>query len=84
MHEVFLERGAERDLKRMPALEFSRVIGRIQGLANSPRPPGSRKIAGSEGDWRIRIGDYRVVYAVDEKQKVITIFRVRHRKDIYR
>ena len=84
MHEVFLEREAERDLKRLHGQEFSKVVARIQGLANNPRPPGSRKIAGSERDWRIRIGDYRVVYEIDDEANAVRVMRVRHRSEVYR
>lgn len=62
MYEVFLERRAERDLKRLAAKEFQRIIREIKALADNPRPSGCRKIAGSESDWRIRVGDYRVIY----------------------
>ena len=82
-YEVFLERAAQRDLRRLPAHVFEETILRIKGLAENPRPPGCRKIVGSENDWRIRVGDYRVVYEVDDPGKKVIVFRVRHRKDAY-
>ena len=84
MYEVYLERAAERDLRKLPAEAFRRIIPRIQALAETPRPPGRRKLSGSDSDWRIRIGDYRVVYEIDDTEKVVRIFRVRHRRDAYR
>ncbi len=84
MYEVFLERRAERDLKRLSAKEFHRVIREIKALAENPRPVGCRKIAGSENDWRIRVGDYRVIYELDEKARAIRVMRVRHRREAYR
>lgn len=84
MYEVYLERAAERDLKRFSVEDFHRVIPRIKALAKEPRPPGCRKITGSRSDWRIRIGDYRVIYEVDEKKKVVKVMRVRHRREAYR
>ena len=84
MYEVYLERAAERDLKRLPAEIFHRIIPRIQGLADNPRPLGCRKLTGSVSDWRIRVGDYRVVYEIDETENVVRIFRVRHRREAYR
>ena len=84
MYEVYLERAAERDLRKLPAEAFHRIIPRIQALAETPRPPGCRKLSGSDSDWRIRIGDYRVVYEIDDAEKAVRIFRVRHRRDAYR
>ncbi len=83
MDEVLLERRAERDLRRLEAKEFQRIIREIKVLAENPRPPGCRKIAGSESDWRIRIGDYRVIYEIDEKAKAVRVMRVRHRREVY-
>jgi mRNA-degrading endonuclease RelE of RelBE toxin-antitoxin system len=53
-------------------------------LAENPRPLGYRKLTGSKNDWRIRIGDYRVLYEIDEKAKAVRIMRVRHRREVYR
>jgi mRNA interferase RelE/StbE len=82
-YEVFLERAAQRDLRRLPAQVFEETILRIKGLAENPRPPGCRKIVGSENDWRIRVGDYRVIYEVDDLGRRVIVFRVRHRKEAY-
>jgi len=84
VYEVYLERSAENDLKRLPASIFHRIIPQIKALAESPRPSGCRKIAGSKNDWRIRIGDYRIIYEIDEKAKAVRIMRVRHRREVYR
>jgi mRNA-degrading endonuclease RelE of RelBE toxin-antitoxin system len=59
MYRVLLERGAEKDLSRLSSEIHDRVIVAIQALANSPRPPGCRKLAGGKNDWRVRVGDYR-------------------------
>lgn len=84
MYEVLLERRAERDLKRLEAKDFHRIIREIKALAENPRPPGCRKITGSEHDWRIRIGAYRVIYEIDENARAVRIMRVRHRREVYR
>ncbi len=84
MYEVYLEGAAERDLRRLPAEPFHRIIPRIRALAENPRPPGCRKLTGSENDWRIRIGAYRVVYEIDEAEEAVRVFRVRHRREAYR
>lgn len=63
---------------------ITRVVEAVSDLATNPYPPGVKKLVGSEQSYRIRIGDYRVVYEVIENRLVIEIVRVRHRKDVYR
>ena len=84
MYRVLLERGAERDLARLSSEIHDRVIAAIQALANNPRPPGCRKLVGSKNDWRIRVGDYRVIYEIADKVRVVRVNRVRHRREVYR
>lgn len=84
VYEVYLERRAEQDLKRLSARNFRRIITRIKALAENPRPTGCRKISGSVNDWRIRIGDYRVIYEVKDEEKAVRVMRVRHRREAYR
>ncbi|MGQ9630704.1 MAG: type II toxin-antitoxin system RelE family toxin [bacterium] len=84
MYEVYLERSAERDLRRISAEDFHSIIPHIKALAENPRPSGCRKITSSKSDWRIRIGHYRVLYEIDEKAKAVKVMRVRHRREIYR
>ena len=84
MYEVYLERAAERDLKRLAAESFHRIIPFIKTLGENPRPTGCRKLAGSRSDWRIRVGDYRVIYEIDDEEKAVRVMRVRHRREVYR
>jgi mRNA interferase RelE/StbE len=84
VYEVYLERAAENDLKRLPTTTFHRIIPQIRILAENPRPSGCRKLTGSKNDWRIRVGDYRVLYEIDEKARAVRIMRVRHRREVYR
>lgn len=84
MYEVLLERRAERDLKKLSQEMFYRVIPRIKDLSENPRPSGCRKITGSKNDWRIRIGDYRIIYEIDEKEKAVKVMRIRHRREVYK
>jgi len=62
---------------------IERIITRIEALAHDPRPTGARKLRGSRNLWRVRIGDYRVVYGLDDRRRVIDIVRVRHRREAY-
>ena len=84
MNEVLVERTAERDLQSLPQAILKRIIPRIKALSDNPRPSGCHKLTGSRNDWRIRIGDYRVVYEVDDARKRVRIFRIRHRREVYR
>ena len=73
MYEIIIERRAERDIKRLSELDFNRIVPRIRALAKDPRPSGCLKITGSKNDWRIRIGDYRVIYTIYDKTKVVEL-----------
>jgi mRNA interferase RelE/StbE len=84
VHRVLLEAGAEADMRALPAREFARVVEKIRGLSENPRPPGCRKIVGSQSDWRLRVGAYRVLYEVDDTERTVTVMRVRHRRIVYR
>ena len=83
MYEIIIERRAERDIKRLSELDFNRIVPRIRALVKDPRPFGCRKITGSKNDWRIRIGDYRVIYTIYDKTKVVELMKVRHRREAY-
>ena len=84
MYRVLLERAAEKDLARLSFEIHDRVIAAIRALATNPRPLGSRKLAGSKYDWRIRVGDYRVIYEIADEIRVVRVNRVRHRREVYR
>ena len=84
MYRVLLERGAERDLGRLSTEVHERVVVAIKGLAVNPRPPACRKLTGTKNDWRIRVGDYRVVYEIADEIRIVRINRVRQRREFYR
>jgi mRNA interferase RelE/StbE len=84
MYRVLLEHGAEKELARLSFEVHERVIAAICALAANPRPPGSRKLVGSKNDWRIRVGDYRVIYEIADDIRVVRVNRVRHRREVYR
>lgn len=84
MYRVFVERAAEKDLRRLPLDVRFRVANALRSLANDPRPVRSRKLAGTKHDWRIRVGDYRVIYEIADSIKVVRVYRIRHRREAYR
>ena len=61
-----------------------RIVARIESLAGNPRPPGAEKLAGTTDQLRVRQGNYRIVYGVDDGRREVTIFRIGHRRDVYR
>jgi mRNA interferase RelE/StbE len=77
-------KSTRKDLRRIPREAVSRIIVQAQKLADEPSPHGSEKLTGSERTYRIRIGDYRVVYELLRDAKIVEIQRVRHRKEVYR
>lgn len=75
----------ERNLKaigRRDRRSHERVMAAIRALAQNPRPPGGRKLSGRES-YRIRVGDYRVIYLVDDEERILTVLGVGHRRDVY-
>jgi mRNA interferase RelE/StbE len=83
-YELLIERNAEKDLKKLEISLFTKITTKIKELADNPHPQDSRKIMGSQNDWRLRIGNYRVLYEIDNKTKTIKIMRVKHRREAYR
>lgn len=84
MYDVLLERRAQRDLDALPVDVAGRITRAIAALGSQPRPHGCRKLVGSESDWRIRVGDYRVIYEIDDRAREVRVMYVRHRRDAYR
>ena len=75
---------AEKDLDKLPVEVQERAFLKIDALALNPRPSGSAKLKSEFRRYRIRIGDYRILYRIDSKPKRVVIESVRHRKDVYR
>ena len=82
-YRVVIKRSAERELRAIPAPTLPLVVARVQGLANQPRPVGCEKLSGQDG-YRIRQGDYRIVHAVSDTERVVEIIRIGHRREVYR
>ena len=76
---------AAKELKECPNVQIRKIIVQIEALSQNPRPANSIKLKGNtENIWRIRIGDYRVIYHISDSIKIVTIRHIRHRKDAYR
>ena len=82
-YEVLLKRSAERELSDLPRATHDRIVERILRLGSAPRPSGAVKLQGQDA-YRIRVGDYRVLYIVDDARRRIEVIAVGHRRDVYR
>jgi mRNA interferase RelE/StbE len=71
-------------LNRLAPDVHDRIVEALQKLARNPHPTGCRKLAGTENDWRIRVGDYRVIYEIADAVREVRVHRVRHRREVYR
>ncbi|HEV2613586.1 MAG TPA: type II toxin-antitoxin system RelE/ParE family toxin [Gammaproteobacteria bacterium] len=82
-YQINIEKTAAKSLQKIPKSDQAKIINAIQPLAHNPRPSGCKKLVGRDG-WRIRIGNYRVIYEINDGQLRILIIEIGHRKEIYR
>ena len=82
-YRIVFARSAERDLHTLPQIVQQRAMQSIDALATAPRPAGVEKIVGTADLWRIRVGDYRIIYRIDDRERLIDVTHIRHRKDVY-
>lgn len=84
LYEVTPKPSVEKDLRVLPKSVVARVLERMETLRDNPRPHQSVKVTGRENLHRVRVGDYRIVYEIDDTAKKVTIHYVRHRREVYR
>jgi mRNA interferase RelE/StbE len=82
-YSVVFKASAQKELESLNEDLIGRIFPRIEALLENPRPSGCRKLRGYKDLWRVRIGDYRLVYSINDDQKIVEILRIRHRKDVY-
>ncbi|MCL4509816.1 MAG: type II toxin-antitoxin system RelE/ParE family toxin [Bacteroidetes bacterium] len=82
-YEIIVKPSAQKDLDSLPDKEVLHISSRIQNLSEEPRPIGVQKLTGTDG-YRIRAGNYRILYEISDKGKEILIYRIKHRKDVYK
>jgi len=83
-YSVEVSATAERQLRKLSGTDQVRLLRTMRGLASDPRPPGCRKLSGYDDVFRVRVGRYRVVYAVEDRRLVVLVLKVGDRKDVYR
>lgn len=82
-YSIFIKKSAARELEVLAKKDLPKVLKRIEALAENPRPTGAEKLAGVEL-WRIRQGDYRIVYSIEDNALTVWIVKVGHRREVYR
>ena len=83
-YKIVFVRSARKELQALDRSVAGRVLKRIEALTREPRPSGCRKLEGTDNLWRIRVGDWRVVYAVDDAKSLVEVSVIRHRREVYR
>ena len=82
-YKIVFKQSVVKDLRSIPTEDIRRILERIDGLADEPRPVGVEKLSGDE-KYRIRQGNYRILYTIDDDVIIVTIVKVGHRRDVYR
>lgn len=82
-YAVLILRRAQKELAQLPPTIYERVKVAILKLSDNPRPRGRQKLTGRQG-WRIKAGNYRVIYEIDDERQTVTVLHVGHRRDVYR
>ncbi|MDN4482067.1 type II toxin-antitoxin system RelE family toxin [Demequina lignilytica] len=83
-YRIDFTRRAAREVAGLDRVPRKRVLDAIERLGRDPRPAGARRLVGAEGVWRLRAGDYRVIYEIDDDVITVTVIRVAHRREVYR
>ena len=82
-YRVVFRKSITRDMRRIPNRDLRRILATIDALSEDPRPPGVEKLSGQER-YRVREGDYRIIYEVKDDQVIVVVVKIGHRKDVYR
>ena len=82
-HQVIIPKSVRKELDRLPEDVARRILARLAGLETNPRPADVKKLRGREA-WRIRVGDYRVIYEIHDRELQVIVITVGHRREIYR
>jgi mRNA interferase RelE/StbE len=85
MYQIVVKPSARKELKKLPVPVATAVAQKIDGLSKNPRPEGCKKLLNSKEElWRVRVGDYRILYAIDDVVRIVDIHHVGNRRDVYR
>jgi mRNA interferase RelE/StbE len=82
-YAVEVKPSARKELETLPDSLLARVVRKLESLRESPRPAGCRKLKGSKDQWRVRVGDWRVLYIIDDAARLVSVTRIAHRREVY-
>ncbi|MBA2328369.1 MAG: type II toxin-antitoxin system RelE/ParE family toxin [Flavisolibacter sp.] len=82
-YTVVVTQSAEKELQKLPVRMIEMIVGVLKSLEENPRPPGHKKLKGYKNLWRARVGNYRIIYAIDDIILLVDVREIGHRKDIY-
>lgn len=82
-YKIFFRKSVAKDLEKIPGRDIRRILKRIKALGDDPRPPGCEKLSGRER-YRVRQGNYRIVYSIQDDVLTVWVIKVGHRRDVYR
>lgn len=82
-YAVLVLRGAQKEHNSIPSPSYQLIEERLLALRDNPRPPGCKKLKDRDG-WRVRAGNYRIIYDIDDARRIVTVLTICHRKDAYR
>jgi mRNA interferase RelE/StbE len=82
-YAVEVKASARKELESLPNRTLASAVSKIESLGQNPRPPGCKKLKGYKDKWRIRVGDWRVVYMINDRQKLVSVTRIAHRREVY-
>ena len=82
-YRILIKKSVPKDLKKISKKDIKRILNAIQGLANEPRPPQSKKLSGQER-YRLRQGNYRILYSIEDEELIICVVKVGNRRDVYK
>lgn len=80
---ILIKKSASKELKKLPSKDILKVISKIESIADEPRPKGVEKLTSQE-NYRVRVGNYRIIYSIEDDKLIVLIIKISHRKDVYR
>jgi mRNA interferase RelE/StbE len=85
MYQIIIKPAVKKELKKLSPSIVTPISIKIDNLAKNPRPPGCKKLVNNEDElWRVRVGDYRILYTIDDKIRIVDIVNIGNRRDVYR
>ncbi|ACT95196.1 type II toxin-antitoxin system RelE family toxin [Dyadobacter fermentans] len=82
-YEVIITNSARKDIRKLSPLEVKKIVPSIRSLANNPRPSGCKKLVNTLNSYRVRMGNYRILYCIEDRIRIVEVSAVKHRRDAY-